>query len=680
MGLSASASARAHLAHIGAASQLNCGFRLRVSTGPPVPVLRHDERMTPLAGRVLTAAATGVTGIGVTLGIIDHDDATTAVCLGALVAIAIGWVVVRKEPKSAVGPALAWSGAAVALVLSVEILAQSAYTPSPRPLADVVRPIWVGIWSLHLAGVLVLLLVFPDGRPLSRRWLAVPVAYLAGTVVMVLGSWGAREVHGQVVGGADGPAATAADVVGIAVIGSCLVLAVVSLVLRYRRGQDQRRVQLRWLMLAAVATVAVLMLGWAAQAFGAPLAVAYTPFLVGVVVLMPSAVGIAIVRHDLFDVDRLLSATTAWILTLVGSAAVFAAVVLVVSRVLDERSGLAATAAAFVTALTLLPLQRHVTAATGRFIDHDRFVAVAEVEAFAAEVRNGQRAPEEIEEVLRSAQRDPELRLYLARPEGFWSDLSGTEVVTPGGLAVQANGAVIARIVLGHDSARARRRVGQLARAGWVPIEVSRLRLALRDALAEVEASRARLAEVTAEERKRLERDLHDGVQSRLVATGMRLRSLQRHGLDGDQSEEVDAAVGELEATVTEIRRLAHGVRPIRLDDGLGAALASLGEDSPVPIDLKVGELPELDDTRTLTAYYVVSEAVANALKHARATKIEVGIRAADGQLLVEVYDDGVGGVSPLGLTGLRDRVSSLDGRLGIDSVPGIGTTIRAVL
>ena len=73
-------------------------------------------------------------------------------------------------------------------------------------------------------------------------------------------------------------------------------------------------------------------------------------------------------------------------------------------------------------------------------------------------------------------------------------------------------------------------------------------------------------------------------------------------------------------------------------------------------------------------------EAVANALKHARATKIEVGIRAADGQLLVEVYDDGVGGVSPLGLTGLRDRVSSLDGRLGIDSVAGIGTTIRAVL
>jgi signal transduction histidine kinase len=186
-----------------------------------------------------------------------------------------------------------------------------------------------------------------------------------------------------------------------------------------------------------------------------------------------------------------------------------------------------------VTALTLLPLQRFLTSATGRFVDHDRFVTLAGVEAFAVDVRSGRRAPEEIEEVLRTAQRDAGLRLFLARPEGSWCDLAGFEVEAPGGLAVQANGAVIARIVLGHDSARARRRAGELARAGWVPIEVSRLRLALRDALAEVEASRARLAEATALERKRLERDLHDGVQSRLVATGMRLRSLQQHGLDG---------------------------------------------------------------------------------------------------------------------------------------------------
>jgi hypothetical protein len=327
-------------------------------------VLRDDVRMAPLTSRVLTAVATGITGSGVALGITDGDRVITAACLAGLVATATGWVVVRKEPSSAVGPALAWSAAAVALVLAVEILARSSYDASPLPMAEVARPLWVGLWPVNLAGVLVLLLVFPDGRLPGRRWVAVPVAYLAGTLAMVINSWGAREADGRVVGGSSGATSTAVGVVGITVIGTCLVLAAVSLVVRYRHGDDRRREQLRWLMLAAVSTVAVLLFGWVAQAFGAPLAVAYTPFLVGVVVLVPLAVCIAIVRHDLFDVDQMLGATATWILTLIGSAAVFAAVVLFVGRVIGASTGLAPATAAFVTALTLLPLQRHVTAAT----------------------------------------------------------------------------------------------------------------------------------------------------------------------------------------------------------------------------------------------------------------------------------------------------------------------------
>jgi signal transduction histidine kinase len=165
-----------------------------------------------------------------------------------------------------------------------------------------------------------------------------------------------------------------------------------------------------------------------------------------------------------------------------------------------------------------------------------------------------------------------------------------------------------------------------------VPIEVSRLRLGLRDALAETEASRERVAAANAVERRRLERDLHDGVQPRLVATGMRLRSLQRH-LRAVPSAEIDVAVGELETTVAELRRLAHGVRPSRIDDGLPAALASLRADEPVPVHVSVGELPALDDVRALTAYFVASEAVANAHKHAHASRIEVCVEARDESL-----------------------------------------------
>ncbi|HET8600854.1 MAG TPA: ATP-binding protein [Segeticoccus sp.] len=195
----------------------------------------------------------------------------------------------------------------------------------------------------------------------------------------------------------------------------------------------------------------------------------------------------------------------------------------------------------------------------------------------------------------------------------------------------------------------------------------------------EVESSRARLADAAATERKRLERDLHDGAQQRIIATGMRLRSLQ-FALDPQAAAEVDVAVAELETTLGELRRLAQGVRPSRLDDGLVPALEGALAASPVPVDLRVDPLPAADEARTLTAYLVVSEAVTNALKHARAGRIRVRLGARGDRLSLEVADDGVGGVPEGGLTALRDRVASVGGRLHVDSVAGAGTTVSAVL
>lgn len=635
--------------------------------------------MAPLTSRALTAAATTVTGAGLALAIVDGDRAAALTCLAAVFAVGCGWLVVRREPTSAVGPALAWSSAGVATVMLVEVLARSWYGASPYPLAGVARPVWVGVWPLNLAGVLALLLVFPDGRLPGRRWTLLPALFAVGTAAMVATGWNSRVVDDRVVDGPSGTWVTVAGILGLASIGASLVLTVASVVLRYRRSDTVRREQIRWLMLAAVLTITGLLAGWVALALDAPIPVAFGPFVLGIVLLVPAAVGTAILRHDLFDIDRILGATTAWVLTLIGSATVFAAVVLLVSRVLDASTGLAPTVAAFVTALALLPLQRHLALATGRLVDRDRYVAVAKVERFAADVRAGSRQPEEVEAVFRDALRDPGLRLVLARPGGSWADLRGAAVQVPAGIAVRAHGAVIARIELGRDTARARRRVAEVARAGWVPIEVSRLRLELRDALTEAESGRTRLAEATAAERRRLERDLHDGVQPRLVATGMRLRSLQR-GLDLEDSVEVDVAVAELELTVAELRRLAHGIRPSRLDDGLAAALASLRTAGAVPVHVNVDELPELEDPRALTAYFVASEGVANALKHADARQVEVRAAIVEGRLVVEVRDDGIGGIPPLGLTGLRDRVRSMNGELSIASPPGSGSTIQAVL
>ena len=354
-------------------------------------------------------------------------------------------------------------------------------------------------------------------------------------------------------------------VCGQLLVVGCLVAAIVSLVLRYRSGDEVLRLRVRWLMLAGVAIVALLVAGWVMSiGFGVVLGVAYAPVLVAIVVLVPVAVTVAIVRHDLFDIDRLLSESTAWMFTLVLSAVTFGVVVLGVSEVVSRSSGLQLTAAAFVTALVLLPLHRYVSGAVARVVDRDRFVAVAQVERFAADVRAGRRDPEEIEAVLREAHGDPGLRLVLAEGDS-WVDLAGEVSAATDGLTLTFGGDAIAQISSRNGAARARRRLVALSRAAAVPIEVARLRLGLR-------ASRARLIEATVAERRRLEHDLHDGAQQRLIATGIRLRMLQRD-LDPARSAEIDRAVAELEGTVSELRQLAprRTTGPTRRRPGTGA-------------------------------------------------------------------------------------------------------------
>ena len=202
-------------------------------------------------------------------------------------------------------------------------------------------------------------------------------------------------------------------------------------------------------------------------------------------------------------------------------------------------------------------------------------------------------------------------------------------------------------------------------------------------ARSEVEASRERLLRAGYEERRRLERDLHDGAQQRLVALGMRLRVLQRtQSPDAATTAALDSVVAELGTAVAELRRIAQGVRPSALDDGLGAALADLTRttDGVVQVDVQT---PDLPDAVATTAYYVASEAVANALRHSGATSIRVTARESAGTLSIRIDDDGRGGatLSPTGgLTGLADRVEAIGGELTVDSRSGGGTTVEARL
>jgi signal transduction histidine kinase len=200
---------------------------------------------------------------------------------------------------------------------------------------------------------------------------------------------------------------------------------------------------------------------------------------------------------------------------------------------------------------------------------------------------------------------------------------------------------------------------------------------------AELEASRARIVAAGDEERRKLERNLHDGAQQRLVSLSLSLRLAQgrlRNDPDGAQ-ELLEGSREELAQALEELRELARGIHPAVLTDrGLEAALDALAARSPLPVEIK-GASAELPPQVEAAAYYVVSEALANVTKYAQASAVEVTVEQLDGVALVEVADNGVGGADPLrgsGLRGLADRVEALSGKLDVDSPPGSGTRVRA--
>jgi PAS domain S-box-containing protein len=197
----------------------------------------------------------------------------------------------------------------------------------------------------------------------------------------------------------------------------------------------------------------------------------------------------------------------------------------------------------------------------------------------------------------------------------------------------------------------------------------------------EVRDSRSRIVAAADDARRRLERNLHDGAQQRLIALLLELRNAQRGHVDRDDA--LDRAVDELAAAVKELRELAQGIHPSALGErGLRAALRMVSARSPVPVELDVTETP-VDTSVAAAAYYIVSEALTNVAKYAEATRAAVRVRETGDRLVVVVEDDGCGGADPYagsGLLGLGDRVMALDGEIHVDSPPGGGTRIRAEL
>jgi signal transduction histidine kinase len=206
------------------------------------------------------------------------------------------------------------------------------------------------------------------------------------------------------------------------------------------------------------------------------------------------------------------------------------------------------------------------------------------------------------------------------------------------------------------------------------------------DSRAELIASRARLVAASDEARRRFERDLHDGVQQRLVSLALELHGAEAIAprVNAELVAQLAHVRQGLAGALDDLQELSRGIHPAILSDGgLVAALRTLARRSAVPVELHLSVDERLADRVEVGAYYVVSEALTNAAKHARASEVEVNAHVHDGRLELTIGDDGVGGADPArgsGLTGLVDRVAALGGTIAITSPPGKGTSLRVEL
>ena len=536
------------------------------------------------------------------------------------------------------------------------------------------------------------LLLFPDGRPLSPRWRLVGWAAAVGIAATFAGALmlpGPLEDYPTLRNPLGVEGALTDVLTGIGWLGTVVGVfgSVVSLVLRFRRATGEERDQLKWLAYAG-AIVAVT-ISTSIALYDVVGAAAANIAIMTSILALPVATGIAILRHRLYDVDVVISRTLGYAVLTAGLAAAYVAVSLSLGVVAGSGSALPTAAGTLAVALAFRPLRGGIQRWVDRRFDRSRYEGLRKVERFLEDLRAGRAAPEATGAVLADALHDPSLDLYFWFPEtGEFVDADGRVVADPaaGGRAVTpVRRGTLELASLAHDPALGARPnlLTSVISAAGLAIEVERLRVEVRRRLAEVEQSRARIVTVGDEERRRLERDLHDGAQQRLVSIGLALRDVQSRLPEGsDAARELDATVDELADAIGELRELARGVRPAGLDDGLAAALRELAARSSLRTHVEATD-ERFDDSIETAAYFVCSEALANTTKHARATEVSVSAARRNGALTVRIRDDGIGGASVAdgsGLLGLSDRVAALGGTVTIESAPGKGTTVTAEL
>jgi signal transduction histidine kinase len=638
---------------------------------------------------------------GAVLGVLDDKPGQILPGLVAVALAIVGWVILRHRAGNRIGWVLCAGAIPTALLNAGEAYAYRTVVVAPRSLpgAGAVEAL-INAMPLPAIGLLIALLpqLFPTGAAISRRWRpmvwAAWVFIVAGTVSNFFLS---EKVQG--LPNVDNPTAipSAQRFLGVlqGIAGICLVVSVIAgvagLVVRWRRSAGDERQQLKWFIAGVVPVLVPVALHdtYPAVAGG---------FMAALLTLVPVAIGVAVLRYRLFDLDIVLNRVLVYAILSAMIAAVYLAIVVLAEAVVGWGRGLGVQVGATIVAAALFqPLRQRVQHGVDRVFFGDR---ARPYEALTRLGRRLEHAPapdatlQSVVDTVADAMRVPYASVEFAIADGTVTAAEhGLQSGEPLRFPMIYQDEVIGHLVVSRRSpgedfgASDRRLLADLARQAGVAAHAVQVTTALRQ---------ARLGLVTAreEERRRLRRDLHDGLGPALAGVTLGLHAV-RATMDIDRERAAEMLTGietQVEEAVRDIRRLVYDLRPPALDQyGLYRALQQYaanvegqrsGAGLTITVQAPSAGLGELPAAVEVAAYRIATEAITNVSRHAQASACHVRLEL-DGALRLDITDDGSGlpadRVAGVGLMAMRERAAELGGDVFISSVD-VGTHVSARL
>jgi signal transduction histidine kinase len=666
--------------------------------------------------------------LGIRNGSLSEDPAFAVLAIAMMVGnVSVGAFVASRVPSNPIGWLLMATGIGfVVEIASSEYAVYGLYTdPGALPFTSFAA--WLNQWTFLVAigAILLLIALFPNGSAASRRWrwlppvIVVDIALAIVTTVLTVGPIDLTDVH------PDPPNPTGVEALGsivgplqvIAGIGSLAlaILAVVSLALRYRASQGEERQQIRWLAYVGSFSIGLFLLTIASgiglqQGESTPLNDAlFIAFFISIGIGIPAAAAIAVMRYRLWDLDVILKktivATILVILLTIASLLVLIVAGGIVVGPLSESPG-AALAAGIAVGVLTWPLLRLSRMIADRLVYGTRATPYEVLTQFSGRMAESYATDDilpRMASILGAGTGAKTVTIWLivgneVRPATVWPPATEIGSERP---RAEATGAVSLEELTG-DVFVVRHQGQQLgaitatmhANDPMNPAKEKLIRdlagqagLVLRNVrlIEELRASRRRLVAAQDAERRRLERNIHDGAQQQLVALQVKQRLVQGM-IERDPAKALELMT-QLQVDTTgaldDLRDLARGIYPPLLaDQGLGPALESQARKSPVPISVETDGVERYPQDVEAAVYFCALEALNNLAKYAKASAATMSLSQSDGMLTVAVSDDGVGFVvgerssSGTGLQGMADRLDAIGGSLEIRSAPGEGTTV----